>query len=88
MCSTGVQKCNFSELRNDGSCIQIVIVRYLNTRLVSKFYMKILFSVCFSEMFFSVQGIDTDQLYLDTDIEEEIIEFFIKEEIEVIGDSE
>ena len=34
------------------------------------------------------QGIDTDTLYLDTDIEEETIEFFIKEEIEVINDGE
>ncbi len=34
------------------------------------------------------KGIDTDSLYLDTDIEEETIEFFIKEEIEVIDEGE
>ena len=33
-------------------------------------------------------GIDTDSANIETDIEEETIEFFIKEEIEVIEDSE
>ena len=33
-------------------------------------------------------GIDTDFLNIETDIEEETIEFFIREEIEVLEDSE
>ena len=38
--------------------------------------------------FIFVAGIDTDSLNIETDIEEETIEFFIKEEIEVIEDGE
>ena len=33
-------------------------------------------------------GVDTDSLNIETDIEEETVEFFIKEEIEVLEDSE
>ncbi len=39
-------------------------------------------------MFSLLSGIDTDLLYLDKDIEEETIEFFIREEIEVIEEDE
>eukprot|EP00794_Sanderia_malayensis_P008994 gene8994-9955_t len=42
----------------------------------------------FKDFRIQLRGMETDSLYLDTDIEEETIEFFIKEEIEVIEKEE